>query len=763
MSADPPSVMALMKATREVHVRASVVSRVLLAGIASALVLGTMVIPVSGIASGTESPSASEAVVTTAETTKRLRKIRRTAAQAGIWALAPEFSYRFNRYNKLVTAPYNTIAYAPYAAQWDDASTNAGNASVIYLNSSLSLKRQDLVFTVPLTNGTFQMIQVLDAFVNTVADPGTRTTPTDETAHYLVVGPESKYAKLTEAVIDGRTFPVISIGTNRGEILARVLGDPNAPPSDPRSFASSFENVAKKYALNTLEDFSRNGYAPVYPTGPYAYQIPPVSPEQAQRAAKWRNVPDNAVAFFEQAGAALRLSPLPRRGTGIGGTSAADLPSYVPPQPGFDGVYHSPSSGQRATLKSFASIGLTARGYRVPRGWGEAELTALQQGFTAGLTAAKVRLLQATTAETNYWLYVNRDDEFGTYANTPIGYLGRASAIFAGGFPNLPSDGFYATQLREGGGPNPLQGDNTYNITFQPEDAAGGVLPADGILPPIATDADGNLLGFWSMTIYQTDFTEAAAPFISQASVLNTAYSQAETTVYAIDTEVATITVAASAVGPLRAGTAIMFSDNASGFGLESDKAYFVATSPVTNAAGSIPGIDVVTYTFPIAETWQQELSSVGTPIQQVNAETSTPQGAIVSLTTPQSPDSPLAFGVVQPVSQLGSLQIESKDKGGVGLEPNEDGSYTIWLAPALPAGVAATNWIPTPSQEYLQAIYPGVETLNSEIQPILRMYYARSGSQPPSILPCPAGTTGCGTGLATTYVIPEIVNHSVL
>ena len=741
--------------------RGSIMKKAILGGVASALVLGTMVVPVSGIASGSESDAASEPVVTTAQMTRKQRKIRRTARQAAIWALAPEFSYRFNRYNKLVTAPYNTIAYAPYAAQWDNASTNAGNASVIYLNASLSLKRQDLVYTVPPTNGTFQMSQILDSFVNTVADPGTRTTPSDETVHYLVVGPGSKYAKLTEATIDGFTFPVISLGTNRGEILARVLGDPNAPPDDPRSFASSFENVAKKYALNTLEEFTRNGYAPVYPTGPYAYQIPPVSPERAQQAAKWRNVPDNAVAFFEQAGAAIRLSPLPNRSTGIGGTTAADLPSYVPPQPGFEGVYYSPSAGQRATLRKFASIGLTGRGYKIPRGWGPAEIAALQQGFTAGLTAAKVRLLQATTAETNYWLYINRDDQFGDYANTPLGYLGRASAIFAGGFPNLPSDGFYSTQLREEGGPNPLQGDNTYSITFRPEDAAGGSLPADGIVPPIATDSDGTLLGFWSLTIYQTDFSEAAAPFISQASVLNTAYSQAETTVYSIDTTASTVTVGASAVGPLRPGTAIMFGDNAADFGLEPDRAYFIATSPIANAAGSIPGIDVETYTFPIAEDWQQELSSEGTPIQQVNAERTTPQGAIVDLAVAQRLDDPLTYGVVQPVSQLGSLQIESKDKGGVGLEPNEDGSYTIWMAPVLPEGVAATNWIPTPSQEYLQAIYPNAETLNSEIQPIIRMYYPRAGDEPPSILPCPAGTAGCGDGLPASYVIPEIVNHS--
>lgn len=728
---------------------------------ASFLASAALIAPTTGVALATDDGRGDTTV--SAAASKRLSAIRDTAAKAAIWGLAPEFSYRFNRYNKLVTAPYNTMAYAPFAAQWDNASTNAGNASVIYLNTSLSLSKTDVVYTTPPSNGTYQMSQVLDAFINTVADPGTRTTPTDDMTHYLVVGPNSKYANETSVTMGGVTFPVISLGTNRGEILARVLGDPNAPPSDPRSFASSFENVAKKYAVNTLEAFKRNGYAPVYPTGPDAYSIPPVTEERQQRAAKWRNVPDTAVPFFEQVGAALRLSSIPTNRTGIGGTLAADLPPYVVEQPGFDGVYYLPSAGQQRTLRNFKSIGLTAKGFNVPKGWGTAELNALQTGFTRGLTAAKARLLQATTDATNYWLYVNETDKFGTYKNTRAGYLNRASAIYAGGFPNLPTDGFYATQIRELGGNSPLNGDNTYSVTFLPPDAADSQLPADSILPPITQGPGGEALGFWSLTVYQPDFSEAPAPFISQASVLNTAYSNADSTIVSIDTEASTITVLASDVGPLRPGTAILFGDNAAEFSdqLQPDRSYFIATSPVVNAAGTIPGIDEVSYTFPIAETWQQELSAKGTPIQQVNGATPTPQGAIIGLTSAQREVEPLRYGIVQPVSQLGSLQIESYEKGNPGLQPNADGSFTIWMAPALPAGVPATNWIPTPSQAYLQSVYPDASLLDSNIQPILRMYYPQAGNQPPSVLPCPAGTTGCGDGLPTTYVIPDIINES--
>ena len=703
-----------------------------------------------------------EGVTSAAVERSRMQDIRNLSAEAAIWGLAPEFTYRFNRYNTLVTASYNTIGYAPYAAQWDNASTNAGNASVIYLNAPLSLAKVDLVFTVPPSNGIYQLSQTLDAFLNTVAHPGTRSMPSDKMTHYLVVGPLSTYADKTSVRLNGKTYPVISLGTNRGEILTRVLGDPNAPPSDPRSFASTFESVAKKYALNTLQAFKANGYAPVYPTGPCAFIICQATPERQQQAAKWRNIPDDAVAFFEQVGAAMKLNALPTKKTGIGGTLAKDLPSYMVKQPGFAGVYYSPSAGQAKTLKRFAPIGLTSRGFSIPKGWGEAELAAMQQGFTRGLTAAKSRLLQSWTKETNYWAYVNEDDEFGTYFNTARGYLSRAMAIYAGGFPNLPSDGFYSTQLRSDGTGGFLQGDDTYSVTFTlPE---SNDVTADGTLPPIEEDANGNLLGFWSLTVYQPDFGEAPAPFISQASVLNTAYSRADSSIVEIDTAESLITVMASDVGPLRPGTAILFGDNAADFGLQADRAYFIAESPREIPAGTYAGIDDTTYRFPVAPIWKQEISEAGTPIQQPSLASTDPQEGVIPVvfTAPQSRVTPLEYGIVQPVSQLGSLQIESYAKGLPGLVPNPDGSFTIWMAPSLPDDVPATNWIPTPSRDYFEGIYgDSAAAMSWAIQPILRMYYPQAGDEPPSILPCPAGTRGCADGKAATYKIPMIINHS--
>jgi hypothetical protein len=67
----------------------------------------------------------------------------------------------------------------------------------------------------------------------------------------------------------------------------------------------------------------------------------------------------------------------------------------------------------------------------------------------------------------------------------------------------------------------------------------------------------------------------------------------------------------------------------------------------------------------------------------------------------------------------------------------------TIWIASTLPAGIPATNWIPTPSTAYDMALYPGV-SVPTQIRAMIRIYYPtpRSNTQA-SILPPPDGSMG--------------------
>src|SRR6202000_3156045 len=101
-----------------------------------------------------------------------------------------------------------------------------------------------------------------------------------------------------------------------------------------------------------------------------------------------------------------------------------------------------------------------------------------------------------------------------------------------------------------------LNRNNTYKLTFMPP-VSNPTLPEIGSLPPTVNDRQGNPRGFWSITVYQPDTMQSGAPWITQASVLNTAYSTANIAVTAIDPSTDTLTVKPSAWGPLVASTPI--------------------------------------------------------------------------------------------------------------------------------------------------------------------------------------------------------------
>ena len=102
-----------------------------------------------------------------------LLKIERLAEAAYVRGLPAESVYRFSKYNELVTSRVNTLAYGQTPASWNSPSTNAGNASVLYINGELDLTRQNLVYTIPATNADFQVTQIIQ-LDHVASDPGTR-------------------------------------------------------------------------------------------------------------------------------------------------------------------------------------------------------------------------------------------------------------------------------------------------------------------------------------------------------------------------------------------------------------------------------------------------------------------------------------------------------------------------------------------------------------------------------------------------------------
>lgn len=670
--------------------------------------------------------------------------IRSLAAQAYIWALAPEFVYRFFNYNTLATAPVNKFAGFTEVAAWNNPATNAGDASVLYLNSMISLSGKeteggttDLVLTVPPsqdpTQDPYYVVNFLDQYINTIGSIGTRTTPSPYTQTYLIAGPQSAYQHVPKVIIRGKAFRVLPTATNLNWMLIRIRADTLARSSSSNSTANVYGNVVQKFALNTLDEYQRNGNQPIYqPSFQFTF-----SKEQLERAQLWQTQPTDAVDFFLQAGCSLVISPLPARSVGLGGTPLANLPTWVPPQADATTTYDNPSYGQQSTLDLFGPLGLTATGYAVPSNWGSAQLLALQLGLEDGKLTLDQKLNANPEPKMGFWKY---DTNAGTYANTfstanSNGYTLRGVIVLAGGSANLAVDAVYAQTNNIGPSPIQLSGNNAYKITFA---APTGRNPSLGTIPPLVPDATGNPLGFWSLTVYQPDNSESAAPFLMQSASLNTAYSNANLEVISVNATANTITAVDTDYALMRASSPVFFSGSAAAsYGLTQGQPYYIVADPATGMNGAVP-----TITFQVSSIWKQDLSSGNAKNEQVPIQSSGAAGAVVDL-LPGSGS--FLWGPIQAVSQLGSQQITS----GL-LKPNSDGSYTIWVAPQekLPEEADPHNWIPTPSTAYYDSIYTNSK-VSTDIRLMIRMYYPSPGCPGPSIMPC-------GTADAT-YVLPLV------
>jgi hypothetical protein len=662
--------------------------------------------------------------------TMSTKRIRTLATQATVWALAPEFVYRFAQYNYLVNAPVNELKYGQNAAAWNNSGSNAGDSSVMYVNGFIDFNKTDeLVLTIPPSDGNYFVVNYLDSFVNTIASMGNRTTPSSTPTSYLLVSPESEYAGRNYVTIDGYRYPVIASDTMLNWLVVRVRADALAAASSPASTTSIYENVVKQFFLNPLADFQANANAPIPPD---SYVYTPTQ-EQIEAAEAYRNAPSEATDFFDQAGLSLRMSPPPQGKIGLSGKRLDDVPDWIVPQYGATKRYIVPSFGQNGYLDRFAKIGLSTDGFTLPEQWGSKQIAAFKKGFKRGMQrVAKAAAGGAPPAANNYWTYDNT--MIGHYANTAAGYLVRATVVVLGGSANVPADAVYPV-LNTADGSNQLDGNDTYSITFTPPEAATS-LPAVGVIPPMVTDDNGATAGFWAVSVYQPDSSQSAAPFLPQAAVINDHYTRIDSDIVAVDADADTITVEPAAWGLLAASSPVVFGAGADAIGLEPDTVYYLTDAPVTLPDG--------TQTISISASWSQGISDGGVPIQNSGVA-----GPVSDIRDPASSELP-PWGMVQPVSQLGSQQIASGD-----LVFNEDGSVTLWIGPGIPADAPASNWIPTPSTALYEQWYPG-QDLNTGVRVMLRMYYPTPGDAPPSILPPTDGST-----LKATYVPPALVEAS--
>jgi hypothetical protein len=100
------------------------------------------------------------------------------------------------------------------------------------------------VLTVPPSRSDYYVVNLLDAFINSVGSIGTRTTPSNRPQTYLLAGPTSRYAHKRVVRIRGFRYRVMTTDTNLNWMLIRIRADTLVPPSDPASATSIEKNVA---------------------------------------------------------------------------------------------------------------------------------------------------------------------------------------------------------------------------------------------------------------------------------------------------------------------------------------------------------------------------------------------------------------------------------------------------------------------------------------------------------------------------------------
>jgi len=120
---------------------------------ASLAALALTALPALGaLATGAAAETARGAIASLAD-------IRRLAAEAYVWGLGPQFTWRFAKYNTTISAPMNALTYGISPAAWNNSATNAGDSSVIYINGFMSFSSgTDLVLTVPPSSRQYYVV-----------------------------------------------------------------------------------------------------------------------------------------------------------------------------------------------------------------------------------------------------------------------------------------------------------------------------------------------------------------------------------------------------------------------------------------------------------------------------------------------------------------------------------------------------------------------------------------------------------------------------
>jgi hypothetical protein len=301
-------------------------------------------------------------------------------------------------------APVNHFRHAERLPSPEDRIVVRPNTDTLYSSAWLDLSRGPVILRVPDTHGRYYVMEMMDAWTNVFAAPGTRTTGAEARA-FAVVGPG------WSGTLPGEVVP-LRAPTNTVWILGRtqIQGPDDLP---------AVQAIQQQYTLTPLEGSGRREanaarHAPQHQASPPAAPPPAVVDEM------------RGLAFLRTLAALMRDNPAPARDAPI--LARLDEIGFSPGHPFLPGP-------------------------EVAGALDQAKRRAEQRIIAAA---------QHIGTSENGWRVVLHD--IGSYGTS---YDVRAAVARIGLGANLPEDAVYPTAFVDGMG-RPLTGDRKYVIHFAP-------------------------------------------------------------------------------------------------------------------------------------------------------------------------------------------------------------------------------------------------------------------------------------------------------
>jgi hypothetical protein len=301
-------------------------------------------------------------------------------------------------------APLNQLGNKRKFPEPADTAVVSPNADTLYSFAFLDLSHEPMLLSVPEMGKRYYLMQMLDAWTNVFASPGTRTTGSGQ-CEFAIVGPSSKGALPENAkVIKSPTSMVWIIGrtqTNGKEDYAAVHA------------------LQDQYKLTPLNALGK----PPAPAG-----SPPVDPKVDMKTPPVEQVARlDANAFFSRLNALMKNNP--------------------------------PAAADAAALKRFAPLGIAPGKPFDLKAFDPAVAKSLQDAVRNGLAKIVAEAKEGHGQILNGWEFMTDVGSYGT------DYLWRAVVAQIGLGANLPGDAVYPRATKDASG-QPLSGANQYVIKF---------------------------------------------------------------------------------------------------------------------------------------------------------------------------------------------------------------------------------------------------------------------------------------------------------